>query len=120
MASPEELLQGQAADFRRVEIAAPQHQSEQAGGDEALQQGGIGWCTDILAGLRIFLPLDAERQHDEQAEEPAEEIDDELRRNLARGHACSNSIKVPTKSFGCRKSTGLSWAPIFGSPSPST
>lgn len=34
--------------------------------------------------------------------------------------ACSSSTSVPLKSFGCRNSTGLSWAPIFGSPSPST
>ena len=27
---------------------------------------------------------------------------------------------MPWKSLGCRNSTGLSWAPIFGSPSPNT
>src|SRR5260370_22229925 len=32
----------------------------------------------------------------------------------------SSSISVPQKSFGWRNSTGLSWAPSFGSPSPST
>ncbi len=35
-------------------------------------------------------------------------------------HACSSSIRQPLKSFGCRNSTGLPWAPVFGSPSPST
>src|SRR3546814_4917994 len=34
--------------------------------------------------------------------------------------ACSISMRVPQKSLGCRNSTGLSWAPILGSPSPST
>src|SRR5579863_9334970 len=39
----------------------------------------------------------------------------------ARGlHTCSISISVPAKSFGCKNRTGLPWAPIFGSPSPST
>ena len=33
---------------------------------------------------------------------------------------CSSSINVPLKSLGCRNSTGLPCAPIFGSPSPST
>ena len=33
---------------------------------------------------------------------------------------CSSSISVPLKSLGCRNSTGLPCAPIFGSPSPST
>ena len=33
---------------------------------------------------------------------------------------CSSSISVPQKSFGCRNRTGLSWAPLLGSPSPST
>ncbi len=28
--------------------------------------------------------------------------------------------KMPQKSYGCRKSTGLSRAPIVNSPSPST
>ncbi len=35
-------------------------------------------------------------------------------------YACSISTSVPQKSLGCRNSTGLPWAPIFGSPSPST
>jgi hypothetical protein len=35
-------------------------------------------------------------------------------------HACSISTSVPQKSFGCRNSTGLPCAPIFGLPSPST
>ncbi len=34
--------------------------------------------------------------------------------------ASSNSIKVPQKSRGCRKRTGLPCAPVLGSPSPST
>ncbi len=34
--------------------------------------------------------------------------------------ACSSSIRVPQKSLGWRKMTGLPWAPVFGSPSPST
>ena len=33
---------------------------------------------------------------------------------------CSISTSVPQKSFGCRNSTGLPWAPILGSPSPMT
>ena len=33
---------------------------------------------------------------------------------------CSISVSMPTKSLGCRNSTGLPCAPIFGSPSPST
>ena len=32
--------------------------------------------------------------------------------------ACSSSTRVPQKSFGCRNSTGLPWAPILGSPAP--
>ena len=35
-------------------------------------------------------------------------------------YACSSSIRVPAKSFGCRNSTGLSCAPSLGSPSPRT
>ena len=33
---------------------------------------------------------------------------------------CSISISAPVKSFGCKNSTGLPWAPVFGFPSPST
>lgn len=33
---------------------------------------------------------------------------------------CSSSTSVPQKSFGWRNSTGLPWAPIFGSPEPIT
>ena len=33
---------------------------------------------------------------------------------------CSISTSAPEKSFGCRNSTGLPCAPIFGTPSPST
>ena len=37
-----------------------------------------------------------------------------------RSQTCSNSTRQPLKSFGCRNSTGLPCAPIFGSPEPST
>ena len=40
---------------------------------------------------------------------------------IGRGdYACSSSTRVPRKSLGWRNSTGLSWAPILGLPSPST
>lgn len=35
-------------------------------------------------------------------------------------YTCSSSTSVPQKSFGCKNSTGLPCAPIFGWPSPST
>ena len=35
---------------------------------------------------------------------------------LGNAHACSSSINVPQKSFGCRNRTGLPCAPIVGSP----
>ena len=34
--------------------------------------------------------------------------------------ACCSSTRVPLRSFGCRNNTGMSCAPIFGSPLPST
>ena len=40
--------------------------------------------------------------------------------DCAASYPCSISINVPQKSFGCRNSTGLSCAPIAGSPLPST
>src|ERR1041384_6332423 len=39
---------------------------------------------------------------------------------IRKSQACSSSTSVPQKSLGCRNSTGLSWAPILGVPSPST
>ncbi|MEY9691729.1 hypothetical protein ABH976_002875 [Bradyrhizobium ottawaense] len=36
---------------------------------------------------------------------------------MVRPYACSISTSAPEKSFGCRNSTGLPWAPIFGTPS---
>src|SRR5690606_27881217 len=42
--------------------------------------------------------------------------------NESRGkrQTSSSSISVPSKSLGCRNSTGLPWAPVLGVPSPST
>ena len=41
-----------------------------------------------------------------------------LRRRAAAGHGDSSiSTRVPAKSFGCRKSTGVPCAPVRGSPS---
>src|SRR5215469_17417843 len=71
----------------------------------------------IVTGLRILLALDAPGQNRKQDRPPDQEIDDEAREPV---HACSSSISVPRKSLGCRNSTGLPWAPVFGSPSPST
>ena len=64
----------------------------------------------------------AEGQHREQAQPPDDEIDRENRTERHRRvlQACSSSTSVPVKSLGCRNSTGLPWAPIFGSPSPNT
>ena len=38
----------------------------------------------------------------------------------ARPYTSSSSTNVPCRSFGCRNSTGLPWAPVFGSPEPVT
>src|SRR3954466_16165047 len=43
-----------------------------------------------------------------------------MRPTMSPSTACSSSTSVPQKSFGCRKSTGLPCAPIFGSPPPRT
>src|SRR5215831_19584106 len=74
----------------------------------------IGSRHDFTAFLLV---ANAPRQHGEQRYPPDQEVDGDGR---AFAHSCSSSTKVPQKSFGCRNSTGLPWAPIFGSPSPST
>src|ERR1700687_2792859 len=71
----------------------------------------------IVTGHRALVALNAPGQHCKQDRPPDEEIDDEAGEP---GHACSSSIRVPRKSLGWRNSTGLPWAPILGSPLPST
>src|SRR5262249_41023 len=63
-------------------------------------------------------------QHGKEHQPPddKEDREDRVPRHCAplACQACSSSTSVPRKSLGCRNSTGLPWAPILGSPSPST
>src|SRR5690606_29163725 len=85
----------------------------------------------------VILRLQAEWQHGEKNHPPQDEVDREDRNPAhdlvlvgaeaaarswfgASRYTCSNSTSVPKKSLGCRNSTGLPCAPIFGLPSPST
>src|SRR5450432_2178733 len=78
---------------------------------------GLHRRAGIVAGHGIVVSLHAPGQHGEQDRPPDQEIDDEPGEPA---HACSSSMSVPRKSLGWRNNTGLPWAPILGSPSPST
>src|SRR5262245_7886945 len=68
----------------------------------------------------LALRAHAEWKHGEQHDPPQQHVDGDGERRGHGAQACSISISVPLKSFGCRNSTGLPCAPILGSPSPST
>src|SRR5690606_4516795 len=99
---------------------------QQEGGDRGAQHGaqhmrplrGAGDGAQRYIAL-VILRAQAERQGGEQDQPPDDEINRD-ERNPAHGQTCSSSTSVPTKSLGCRNSTGLPCAPVFGSPSPST
>src|SRR5215471_2241530 len=77
---------------------------------------GIGARRDFVP---FVLALDAPRQ-DRKQHHPPDQEEDRERGGDRHAQACSSSTRVPAKSLGCRNSTGLPWAPVFGSPSPST
>src|SRR6266446_3745583 len=72
---------------------------------EARDRGRAGIAAGCDRSL-LLLAAHTPRKHREQHD--------------PRHQACSSSIRVPQKSFGCRNNTGLPWAPIFAWPSPST
>lgn len=93
---------------------------DKRGQDHLSSKLGCNGCPGLRA--RNHLPtfdlrLNAQRQDREQDQPPEDEVDCEAKCNA---HASSNSTSVPQKSFGWRNKTGLPWAPILGSPSPST
>src|SRR3984957_17371686 len=83
------------------------------------RRAGIG----ARRAFAVFvLAAHPERQRQEKHDPPDDEVDREPG-GYAVDHAvqaCSISTSAPEKSFGCRNNTGLPWAPIFGTPSPST
>ena len=77
---------------------------------------GLSGAPGIVAALDLVRPPDADRQRHEEDQPPKDDEDDDPGKP---GHqACSISISVPQKSFGCRNRTGLPCAPIAGSPLP--
>src|SRR6185437_3018387 len=100
------------------------YRRENRGPDQLAPHQARDRRTGIGAGRTaaiLVLATHAERQGQEQHNPPDDEVDRE-RCGDGVGHvqACSISTRAPEKSFGCRNSTGLPWAPIFGTPSPST
>src|SRR5258705_7905800 len=83
------------------------------------RRAGIGAGCPLAV---LMLAADAERQRHEQHDPPEHEVDRERGGDAVshRIQACSISTSAPEKSFGWKNSTGLPWAPIFGTPSPST
>src|SRR5260370_40244133 len=84
---------------------------------EARDRGRAGIAAGCDRSL-LLLAAHTPRKHREQHDPPDDEIDRD--RGCPRHQACSSSIRVPQKSFGCRNSTGLPWEPTFAWPSPST
>src|SRR6185369_3720245 len=95
----------------------PNQGREDGGGNDLGPEMRLHRGARIMAGLGILLAAHAPGQDREEHDPPDEEIDDEGRQKV---HACSSSIRLPRKSLGCRNRTGLPWAPVLGSPSPST
>src|ERR1700687_5623176 len=98
------------------------HSRDQGGGDGLPQQQRLHRRAGVAAWrniARFLLALYAPGKHREQHDPPQHEID-RSQKHPRFHQACSNSTSVPKKSFGCRNNTGLPWAPILGSPSPST
>src|SRR4029079_12939075 len=78
----------------------------------------------LCGARRRFLALllggaHSNRQHGEEHNPPDDDVD-RYGEGERHSYASSSSTRVPQKSLGCRNSTGLPWAPILGSPSPST
>ncbi len=93
----------------------PQHHGNAAGHHDFHSKARSKRRTTV----GIDFSAHSNRQQTEQREEPEDcerpEQDDAVDQ---RDQTCSSSTNVPTKSFGCRKITGLPCAPIRGSPVP--
>src|SRR5688572_25566363 len=107
---------------RRGEQQPRDERREQHHADEARRGGGAfrrarNDCAILALGAH------ADGQHGKQHGPPEDHVDGNAEGDAHDGlnaQACSISTRVPQKSLGCRNSTGLPWAPILGSPSPST
>src|SRR5262249_45714476 len=104
----------------------PERAEEQARGERGQQNGAQnaepGRCARGRArddDALLALCAHPDRQNREEYGPPDHNVDGD-----GEGHAhalaCSSSTSVPLKSLGCRNRTGLPWAPVLGSPPPST
>src|SRR5215475_15276441 len=80
----------------------PNQRREGGRGADLGPEMGLHRSAGIMPRLRILLAADAPREDREEHDPPDEEIDDDRRQPV---HACSSSIRLPRKSFGCRNST---------------
>src|SRR5690348_9192809 len=75
--------------------------------------------ADAWRERRAGIGIDGAEAHGKQTKqrkkkEASERADKNRAMHRAEDHACSSSTSVPTKSFGCRKITGLPCAPMRG------
>src|SRR5690606_9444431 len=105
----------------------PINEEPDASGDDGRhthldQQPGTNRRTGFRAGGNLFLALmlgtNAPGQNRKKREPPDDEVDRDPGNRVHETQACSSSTSVPFRSFGCRKTTGLPCAPIFGLPVP--